>query len=166
MGGFSGMKGWLLVAAVAGIAAGAKGAEAWISGPTVSLGVNPMKTIFFEATFTGKTTNASGQTVVPGVLYVKKLVYEVPQGQVFVLGGLGVFRAPSTAADYGGALGIVHVDGVNVEVIGAAHQSGRRFGAGEVAGPGSKIEVYCYGNPGDNKTMSVQYTLWGTLEAK
>lgn len=169
MGNFSGIRGWLVVAAVAGIAAAASGAHAWVSGPTISLGSNPMKTIIFEASFSGEVTGSAGQVLQPAVSVVKKLVYEVPQGQVFVLSGVSaVDQAVLPTGDYTTGMIQVLIDGAPICVYGEGiNATGGRFYAftrGEIAGPGAKIEAIMHIKLPANYTATTNFSLRGTLE--
>lgn len=94
MGDWRGVRGWTAVAVVAGVVAGlmagVTGARAWVSGPSVNLGSNPLKSFSLTFGFTGPLQGATGGSIAtpasPGT--VTKDVYEVPQGQSLIVTGM------------------------------------------------------------------------------
>lgn len=87
MFGFKGVRGWVLVAAVCGIAAGASAVRAFQpTGPAVGTGAMPLKTLFANVkVLTPEKANCSTSCYYTG----SSPAFEVPQGQSYVITDFG-----------------------------------------------------------------------------
>ncbi len=163
--GFNSWRGLVVtVAAVAGVMAAVNVARGWVSGPTVSLGSNPLKTFAFEAEFvTSVTSPQTGQIVSPGVKVQKKVVYEVPQGQALLI--RSVRNMPPLSGKSCKSLknssinqeALLIVDGTYLARVNAYEAPQElTMETGFVAKPGSKVELELRADIGSNSTTAMK----------
>ena len=150
-------KPWIVIAATAAIAACATWAFAFTSGPSVSTGSNPLRTLAFTFTFPKNTTP----------LFQAKQVFEVPPGQTLVITDLqGMVSPPSDpkwAYNSCGGSGWLAADGqVLVRVLGGATDGPRSLRTGVAIASGSKVELSMKLNAPPPSDLDCPYTLVAT----
>lgn len=158
MFGFKGVRGWVLVAAVCGIAAGASAVRAFQpTGPAVGTGAMPLKTLFAQIVLATKDQPQCSQyCALSGAVQV----LEVPQGQTLVVTDLSTFALGSgsipwpekinvpTLAPYtkdNTALSVcVAADGVPLFCVGQSQvvYGGNHLNTGLAIPSGSKVELW------------------------
>lgn len=169
MMGFKGVRGWVLVAAVCGLAAGASAVRAFQpTGPAVGTGAMPLKTLFANVKVVNKTeASCSSNCYYTG----SSPAFEVPQGQSFVItdfGSLGTNMeygswpekatgdGPGTqnlpnSSNQGSVSTCVVVDDTPIwctSLLNLANTNPKSLTTGMVVGSGSKVTLWARGNSG------------------
>lgn len=138
-------KPWIVIAATVAISSAVTGAWAYTSGPSISLGSNPLRTLTATATWQNSSTSVQIAPQAQGP------AFEVPQGQTLVLTDLSVSASPVNPSATNAGNGDFACSNLRVCVmvdnvaLYCSLSSDQEFKTGLAIASGSKVHLYLTG---------------------